>query len=288
MKVEDAVSLGQWVQRRHITRCALQFHTVNKPSSLDAPKSGGTRIQSVARASQLLMSVARKVEGASVKELATDLGLALPTTYHLINTLLDQGLLSRNGQRRYVLGDATAVLAQAYLRTGGASERLLNALKRLADETHETVYLADWADTEIRVRASVESSRVVRVGNVASGSYEHAHARANGKVLLAWAPPAVRDDYLERHPLTKLTSHTITTRRRLNQELDQVRATGIATDDEEYAEGVSCLAAPFLLHGEIVAAFGVLVPTDRFQSNEKALRRTLLDVLGSIDTQPSA
>ena len=270
------------------TRCALEFHTVNRSSSLDGPKSGGTRIQSVARASQLLMCVARIEDGASVKDLAADLGLALPTTYHLINTLLDQGLLSRNGQRRYVLGDATAVLARAYLRNGGASERLLDALKRLADETHETVYLADWADTEIRVRASVEGSRAVRVGNVASGSYEHAHARANGKVLLAWAPVAVRDEYLEHHPLKKLTPHTITTRRRLDQELDTIRSAGIAEDLEEYAEGVSCVAAPFLLHGEIVAAFGVSVPTDRFKTSQKALRRTLLDVLGSIDTHPEA
>ncbi|MDT0203152.1 IclR family transcriptional regulator [Nocardioides sp. AE5] len=244
--------------------------------------SGGTRIQSVARASQLLLRVAHYREGASVKELAADLGLALPTTYHLTNTLLDQGLLSRNGQRRFVLGDATAVLAQAYVRNGGASERLLVALKRLADETHETVYLVDWAESEIRVRASVESSQTVRVGDVTAGPYEHAHARANGKVLLAWAPPEIRDAYLARHPLTKLTPNTIVSRDRLAQELARVHATGVARDLEEYEEGVSCLAAPFLLHGEVVAAFGISVPTDRFRLNETALEHTLLHVIGSI------
>ena len=258
---------------------------MNTEVAVDGSKRSGTRIQSVARASQLLMTVARSEGGASVKGLAESLDLALPTTYHLINTLLDQGLLSRNGDRRYVLGDATAVLAQAYLRNGGASERLLGALKQLADETHETVYLADWADTEIRVRASVESSRAVRVGNVTSGSYEHAHARANGKVLLAWAPDVVRDEYLGHHPLKKLTSHTITSRRRLDQELTEIRSTGYAQDHEEYQEGVSCLAAPFLLHGEVVAAFGISVPTGRFRANEAALRHTLLNVVSSIGSR---
>ncbi len=61
------------------------------------------------------------------------------------------------------------------------------------------------ARTRISVSAQSASSRAVRVGNVANGSYEHAHARANGKVLLAWAPVDVREAYLEKHPLEKLT-----------------------------------------------------------------------------------
>ena len=259
-----------------------------KPESVGTQRAGGTRIQSVARAAHLLLRVARDDDGVAVKDLAADLGLALPTTYHLINTLVDVGLLTRNGQRRYVLGDAAAVLAQAYLRSEVTSERLLDALKRLAAETRETVYLAGWADTEIRVRASVESSHMVRVGNVASGSYEHAHARANGKVLLAWAPPGLREDYLSCHQLTRLTPRTITSRTRLDRELDQIREDGIAQDLEEYAEGVSCLAAPFLVDGEIVVAFGIAVPTPRFMSTEETLRRTLIDVVSSIKSGPPA
>ncbi|WP_283139365.1 IclR family transcriptional regulator [Rhizohabitans arisaemae] len=257
---------------------------MNTADDVPTTPKGGTRIQSVARASQLLLRVATADGGISAKELSADLGLALPTTYHLINTLLDQGLLTRNGQRKYVLGDAIAVLAQSYLRGKNVSERLLTALQRLSELTHETVYLADWADRDIRVRASMEGSRKVRVGDVTSGSYEHAHARANGKVLLAWAPQAVRDVYLDSHPTPKLTPNTITGRRKLDQELATIRERGYAVDHEEYAEGVSCLAAPFLVGGEIVAAFGVSVPTERFRANEKVLLATLIDVVGSIGT----
>lgn len=245
-------------------------------------KTGGTRIQSVARASQLLLRVARDDSGASVKDLASDLGLSLPTTYHLINTLLDQGLLTRNAQQRYTLGDAVAVLAQSYLRNSDASERLLDAMRRLAEETQETVYLADWADTEIRVRGTMEGSRTVRVGGVASGSYAHAHSRANGKVLLAWAPGSVRDEYLLHHPLEKLAPNTITDRRALDDELRRIRERGYAEDHEEFSEGVSCLAAPFLIGDEIVAAFGISVPTSRFEASRELLLRTLLDVVASV------
>jgi IclR family transcriptional regulator, acetate operon repressor len=244
----------------------------------------GTRIQSVARASQLLLWVASQEHGASVKEISESQGLGLPTTYHIINTLLDQGFLSRNGQRRYVLGESAAILAQAYLRTSHASERLIAGLRELAVRTHETVYLADWGDRDIRVRASVESSQVVRVGEVPSGTYEHGHARANGKVLLACASEEVRRDYLSRHPLVPLTPNTITNEVELAKELERIRRRGLAYDAEEYAMGVSCMAAPLLLNGEVIASYGISVPTERFKRTKKELKNILLEVVDSIST----
>ena len=51
------------------------------------------------------------------KEVAFANHLTSPTTYHLLNTLVDQGLLAKDKQRRYTLGRSTAVLALA--RTPG-------------------------------------------------------------------------------------------------------------------------------------------------------------------------
>ena len=248
--------------------------------------SNGTRIQSVARASQLLLWVASQEKGASVKEISAAQRLGLPTTYHIINTLLDQGLLTRDGQRRYVLGEAAAVLARAYLRDSRASERLIAGLRDLAARTHETVYLADWGDRDIRVRASVESSQAVRAGEVPSGGYDHGHARANGKVLLAWASEEVRRDYLDHHELTALTPHTITDEARLMREINLIRRRGIAYDAEEYAVGLSCLAAPVQLNGEAIAAYGISVPTERFKRTKEELEAALLEVTGALSTPP--
>jgi IclR family transcriptional regulator, acetate operon repressor len=243
-----------------------------------AEAASKTRIQSVARAAHVLLWVADQPHGASAKEVAASQGLALPTTYHLLNTLVDEGLLAKDVHRRYILGRSSAILAQAYLRGRTVPEGLLGALRELARRTGETSYLADWGEHEIRVLASVEGSRMLRVAEVDSGRYEHGHARANGKVLLAYARPEVREAYLRSHPLVPLTERTICDRRALDRELERIRERGYAYDEQELAVGVGCVAAPLLHNGQLIAALGISVPAHRMESNRAELTKTLLDV----------
>lgn len=245
--------------------------------------AAGTRIQSVSRASRLLMWLASRPHGATAKEAAFATKIALPTTYHLLNTLVDEGLLAKDPQRRYTLGRSCALLAQAYLRGSAVPDSLVGALRRLAERTEETVYLADWGEHDIRVLASVEGRNIVRVAEVAAGPYADAHARANGKVLLAYAWPEVRAAYLEQHPLERRTEETICDPDDFEAELAAIRDRGYALDREEFSTGVSCVAAPILEDGALVAALGVSVPTDRFVREEADLTAALLEVIATID-----
>ncbi|MGN6188195.1 MAG: IclR family transcriptional regulator [Conexibacter sp.] len=246
-----------------------------------------TRIQSVARACQLLMWIAQEPHGATAKEVAFGHRLALPTTYHLLNTLVDAGLLRKNAERRYVLGRSTSILAQAYLRGRSVPASLLSGLRELARRTGETTYLADWGEHEIRVLASVEGSNILRVAEVAGGPYAEGHARASGKVLLAYAWPELRATYLRAHPLRRLTPSTIVDGAAFERELAEIRERGVAFDREEFAEGVSCVAAPLLEQGRIVAAYGVSMPTERFRRSRDEIVATLLDVIAGIDPDAS-
>jgi IclR family transcriptional regulator, acetate operon repressor len=245
-------------------------------------RSPGTRIQSVSRACQLLLWLAGRHHGATAKEVAFANQLALPTTYHLLNTLADQGLVAKNSQRRYVLGQSTAILAQAYLRGPSVPESLLAALRELSVLTQETAYLAEWRGFDIRVLASIEGTKMLRVADVAMAPYEDGHARANGKVLLAYAPPEVREAYLRSHPLRRLTPATVCDRRDLDVELARVRTQGFAYDIEAFAEGVSCVAAPLLDNGRVIAAFGLSVPAESFKRNRRELTEAVLSVIGDL------
>jgi IclR family acetate operon transcriptional repressor len=253
----------------------------DQPSA--SAKTGGTRIQSVARAGRLLLWIASQPNGATAKEIAEAQGLALPTTYHLLNTLVDGGLLTRDAQRRHVLGSGIAILAQAYMRAKSVPEALLGALQELARRTGETVYLADWGQNEIRVLASIEGNQVVRVAEVSSGPYEFGHARANGKVLLAFATDEVREAYLRNHPLVPVTSSTIVQPSQFERELAAIRERGYAYDEEEYSQGVSCVAAPVLVDGQIVAAMGLAVPADRFNERRAELTAAVLDAASALE-----
>lgn len=228
------------------------------------------------------MWLAGRRHGATAKEVAFATRLALPTTYHLLNTLVDEGLLTKDAQRCYNLGHSTAILAQAYLRGSSVPEVLLAALRELGVRTGETAYLADWGEHNIRVLASVEGVNILRVAEVASGPYENGHARANGKVLLAYGWPELRDAYLQRNGLPRLTRNTICDPGELQRELSRVRERGVAFDEEEFADGVSCIAVPLLQGGRIIAAYGVSVPTERFRRSRDELTTTLVDIVARL------
>lgn len=259
----------------------MKTATAEQPVAV-GPTRGRTRIQSLARGCQLLLWLAERPLGATAKQVAFGNRIALATTYHLLNTLVDEGLLTKDSQRRYRLGSRSAVLAQAYLRGSAVSQCLLTALRALAERTKETVYLADWGEYDIRVLASVEGTEVVRVAEVASSPYEDGHARANGKVLLAFAWPEIRENYLECHALRRLTARTICDPEALERELEGIRKRGYAIDDEEFGDGVSCVAAPLLVENQLIASFGVSVPTARFHARRAQLTAALLDVVGGV------
>jgi DNA-binding IclR family transcriptional regulator len=58
-------------------------------------------------------------------------------------------------------------------------------------------------------------------------------------------------------PLRVYGKNTITDVNRLLEALDKVREQGYAIDDEEYYEGVRCVAAPIRAGGRIVASLSI-------------------------------
>jgi IclR family transcriptional regulator, acetate operon repressor len=247
----------------------------------------GTRIRSVARASRLLLLLARRPGGCTAAEAARELELTVPTTHHLLNTLVEEGLAVKDSQRRFALGPQVAVLADGLVRQT-VPEYLGRPLRELAVRTEETAYLAAWGGGEIRVLASVEGAGAVRVAEVERGPYRHAHARATGKLLLAYAQPEVRAAYLAAHPPERLTDRTITAPAALERELDAIRERGYSEDREEFVEGVSCVSAPLLAEGVVVAAFTVSAPSQRYDRRRTELRDAVLAAAAAALSPPAS
>ncbi|MDX6399758.1 MAG: IclR family transcriptional regulator, acetate operon repressor [Gaiellaceae bacterium] len=258
-----------------------------EPTISDRPRTtgsgtGGTRIQSVARACQLLVWLAGKPEGATAKEIALAHRLTLPTTYHLLNTLVDEGLLAKHTERRFVLGHSSGIVARGYVRASAVPESYVSAMRDLARRTQEVVSLADWCDRDVRILASVERNNVVRVAEMMNSPYEDAHARANGKLLLAYAAPDFRDAYIAAHPPRRRTQATICDRSMLERELARIRRQGHASDEEEFAPGLSCVAAPILENGTLIASIAVSSTSQRFAENRDELTASVLNVTRDI------
>ncbi len=90
------------------------------------------------------------------------------------------------------------------------------------------------------------------------------------------------DEILGAPPFHRFTPNTLTTREAVNEELQKVRKNGFSVDNEEYVQGLLCIAAPVRgSSGEVVAALSVALPKFTSSIEEKKIKKVsglLVDV----------
>ncbi|MCU1614653.1 MAG: IclR family transcriptional regulator [Frankiales bacterium] len=233
-------------------------------------------IQSVARASRILLAIARSPQGLTATEVAALVDLTMPTTYHLLATLEDEGLLGKGAGKRYQLGSGAVDIANAPGLRPRVNPRHREALTQLADATQETAYLTGWFRGEIRILARVEGSLAVRVAGLEVGLTTDVHARASAKVLLAYADDDQRSSILDGYHYTRFTDVTVSDRQSFETQLAEIRRTGILYDRGEYRDDVRSLSAPIRHEGRVIAALAVTVPSVRYERTEPDVVAALL------------
>lgn len=222
------------------------------------------RIQSAVRTLSILLAVADSANGLKAIEIMKKVGLSRQVTYHLVHTMLGTGIIRKNESNRYVLGLAAVSIAEGFHRQLAPPEQLARKVRSIVAATGETAYASGWVDGEIVALATAGGHSPVSASKVPQGYAGYAHARAAGKLLLALADSAVREAYLAKHALEPRTHHTITDREKLEEEFGLIRARGYATDNEEFYEGLQCLAVPVEGSGGRFV-LGISVPKERFE-----------------------
>jgi IclR family acetate operon transcriptional repressor len=228
-------------------------------------------VQSVERALAILETVADGPNGVSANEVALALDLRLPTTYHLLTTLVQAGYLRKDG-RIYLLDGKVSNLARALERNLQPDIVVQDAMHAIAARTGETAYISRWVGDEVTIVDVAEGTHAVRVAGVHVGLRGNSNARASGKVLLAFGPEERRRSYLSQ-PLQALTPNTLTDPDDLEAAFRTIRTLGHAIDLEEFVLGVSCLAAP--CGGDL--AITVTMPSGRFEEARDDVLAVLME-----------
>jgi DNA-binding IclR family transcriptional regulator len=223
------------------------------------------RIQSVARALALLDFVGQNSAPVRAADAASALDLNISTVHHLLATLIECGYVRRDGRRYQISAAKLTTLGAWARREVQPSATALQLMRRLAEETGETAFVACWDGADVVIAATTEGRHAVRVATLSVGSSGDGHARASGKALLAQRATEDVDRYLGTHGMRALTARTITDTERFRSELAIIRQQGYALDQEEYLAGVWCIAAP-LLEGPAPAttALSISMPTERY------------------------
>jgi len=251
---------------------------------MGAPPTDGAaqrpRVQSAARAVGILLAIAESENGLTTKEISERVQIGRQATYHLLHTLHSAGMVTRDERNRYLLGFRVGTLAEGFARQLVPSEHLAPIVRELAQQTGETAYASGWWSGEIMTLVVSRGTNAVQAAAVSQGHTGDAHARASGKLLLAVATEGNRDAYLEQRKLSKLTGKTIATRRALDKELAEIRKRGYSVDDEEFAEGLYCIAMPFD-HGYSPFVLAVSGPRSRMLENHDRYLSVLRELTAS-------
>jgi len=200
-----------------------------------------------------------------ISELARELALTRSTTYRYVATLASLGFLDQDtSTRKYRLGPRVLDLGFSVLGSLELREIAAPYLRRLTDTTGHTSNLAIRDDTDVilidRVRGRPGRYHHLEF-TLHVGSRIPAYCSATGKVLLAYLSHPDLEQLLERIDLIQRGPRTVTGMKALLAELDQVRRTGIATNDEELESALRSIAAPVRARsGEVVAAVNVSIP----------------------------
>ncbi len=258
----------------------LQKDLLNQPATngeladeAAAPTSSAPRymLESVNNVLRLLLMF-RHSNQIRLSDAKEELGVGHSTVHRLLAMLVYHGFVTQDPVSRiYKPGNALVEVGLAAVQRMDIRTIARPILEELASETGETVQLALLEDGNVRYIDAIESNQALRV-SVPVGNVFAAYASSVGKAMLAELPiEAVRALY-PRDPLQSFTGNTITQRLALEEELDEVRKRGYATNFEESQSGV-CSVATAIRHPTRgpVAALGISTPVTRM--NPKQVRR---------------
>jgi DNA-binding IclR family transcriptional regulator len=216
------------------------------------------------RTAQLLALVLERAP-REASELAAAVGVPAPAVEPIVAALERHGLVQRDGAGRVAPGPGALRFARSGVGRADLVEHAGPSMRRLADESGETVNLMVPTAGGTEAIAQ-EDGRHLLGATSWIGRDVPDHASAAGKVFLAHGVSEVRPR------LERLTPRTLVDRAALEEDLAAVRERGYATLVDELEPGLSVVAAPVLdAGGDVVAALAVSGPTTRLPPHRLAV-----------------
>ena len=215
-------------------------------------------LKSLNRGLETLDFLVSRSEPARLTDVALHLGVDKSNASHILRTLVAAGYAQQVDNRRYATGPKMFRPQRSELEDVIARrERFHDLLTGLVEATRECAHMAVLVGSKVWYIDKIPSPLPLKVDHPI-GSLAPLHCTALGKAFLAFG------DAKDTGKLERFTDRTITDAGELEAEIAATRQRGYAIDNEEFSEGVSCVAAP--IHdadGRMAAAIGLSGPAAR-------------------------
>jgi IclR family acetate operon transcriptional repressor len=207
-----------------------------------APPRRRYSIAAVSRAVAVLEAVARE-NGQTLSEVSRAAELDESTALRYLSSLCEHGFVFRDERSAsYHLGLRLFQLGQQAIGLRDVRKVALPHMERLLERFEETVNLAHARGESIVIIDVLESRRSIRRGATV-GEADLWHASALGKSILSRSPIDEAEHILDQADRPRFTSRTLVEIDDLLADLERAAERGYAIDDEEYEEGLRCVAA---------------------------------------------
>lgn len=235
--------------------------------------SGGTQATSasgrrstdmVGKALAVLSLLGDRPAGSTLSELSRAAGYPTSTTYRLLGALNRDGFVSLDEvTKRYHLGLKVFELGLRVSQAHGFTGVALPIMQELSAFTREATLMSVLDGHQQLYVHYFEGPQQVSVTGE-PGRHGPLHCTSMGKILVAFAPSAVRDELLATLDLPPAGPHAITDREAFGREIAEVARCGHAISDEEHEAGIRAVGVPVLRpDGTAIAALSAAAPAFR-------------------------
>lgn len=227
----------------------------------EAPKA--PRDDMVRKALRLLVLLGEAPRGTTLSDLARQAGYPVSTTHRLLKSIAQENFVVLDDERRWNLGLRLFELGQRVLQARGFTEIATPVLEQVTRQTGEPTLMSVLDGHDQLYVHYIEGTQQVQITGE-PGRRGPLHCTSMGKCLIAFAPPAQREQLLSELELPRLSAKTITDREEFAREIEQVRSQGYAVADEEHESGILAIGVPILNPaGVAVAALSTAAPAFR-------------------------
>jgi DNA-binding IclR family transcriptional regulator len=233
------------------------------------------KTQSVPAADRILTIlelVGQSKRGLRLAEVAEQGNMPRSSAHCLLLTLERRGYLHRHEKSgRYMFGLKLFSLASYAINGLEVRELAAPHLAALMQQTGLTVHMAILEQHEPVLVSKIDAPGIFRLATW-MGKRMDFHCTAVGKAIAAFLPEERLDELISVRGLPRHNENTIVSGRKLKLQLQQVRKSGHALDDEEEELGLRCIGVPIFNHeSRVVAAISVSGTTVQIHTDNLSL-----------------
>jgi DNA-binding IclR family transcriptional regulator len=182
-------------------------------------------------------------EGLTNKQISEETGIALSTTYRLLQDMDECDLVyKRSYDKHYFLGSKLLQFSQSMLASGDTISLIRPYLANLHDQLGLTVFYSSFNGiycVVMDIQGKANKDIAVEIGEIMP-----LHCSAAGKIVLAFLPPKDQEELLREIQLKRFTLNSPAEHLQLREQLGKAKEAGVYCNISEFHDDTNALSAP--------------------------------------------